>query len=424
MPRASLSAIYESPRMAALLAIGFSAGLPYMLTSRTMKLWARDEGVDLTTVGLLSLVTIPVTFKFLWAPVMDRFVPPLLGRRRGWLIITQLLLIVAMIAMGFAGPSASQQNLTYFRFFALLVAFFSASQDIVADAYRTDVLKPAEYGAGASFYVSGYRIALLATGAGAVFAAEYISWAHVYMLCAALLLVGVIATLLAPNPVVDSPPATFLDAVVEPVHEFIDRNRWWASAIIIFIFLFKIPDYMAAAMADAMLLDLGFTKSQIAFWSLGVGTAATIPGVIFGGLIASKLGLARSLIIFGIAQAVSNAGYLVLSQTGAIEWVMFIVVGVEYFCAGLVAAGFVAFLMSQCNHKFTATQYALLSSLMGLSASLAGAPTGSIVEHVGYSSFFIITIAAAVPGLVLLIPLARHLIRSEQAATLNERSQI
>lgn len=420
MPRPSLRAIYDNPRMAALIAIGFSAGVPYMLTSRTMKLWARDEGVDLATIGLFSLVTLPASLKFFWAPFMDRFVPPLLGRRRGWLVITQFCLMASIVAMGLAGPSAPDSPIFSFGILALCVSFFAASQDIVADAYRTDVLKPEEYGAGASFYVSGYRVALLATGAGAVFLAAKTNWSVVYTLCAALVMIGVIATLLAPNPADDAPPATFTDAVVEPVREFVARNLWWAPAIVLFIVLFKIPDYMAAALADLLMLDLGFTKEQIALWSLGVGTAATIPGVIIGGVIASKMGLARSLIVFGVAQAVSNAGYLVLAYVGAIEWVMFLVVGIEYFCAGLVAAGFVAFLMSQCNHRFTATQYALLSSLMGLSASLAGAPTGFIAERVGYVGFFSYSIAAAIPGMALLIPLARHLERSQKKDSRNQ----
>jgi len=409
----SLRAIYFTPRMMLLAAIGFSAGLPLMLTSRTLRLWARDEGVDLATVGLFSLVTLPYTIKFLWAPVMDRFVPPLLGRRRGWLLATQILLAAAIAALGLTGPSSDYANLNAFALFAVLVALFSSSQDIVADAYRTDVLEPREFGAGASVYVTGYRVALLCTGAGAVYLAASVSWQSVFFISAALMAMCTLATLAAPNPHIDAPPATFTDAVVEPVRELFQRNGWRIALVLLFIVLFKVPDYMAMAMTDALLLGIGFTKEQIAFWGLGVGTAATIPGVIVGGIIASRIGLARSLIIFGIAQAVSNAGYLALTKSGPNETVMIIVIGIEYFCGGLVAAGFVAFLMSQCNHKFSATQYALLSGLMGFSASMSGAPTGFIVEQTSYAAFFVITIVAALPGMALLVPLAAHLRRCE-----------
>jgi PAT family beta-lactamase induction signal transducer AmpG len=413
MPLPSLRAIYFTPRVAVLVAIGFSAGLPYMLTSRTLKLWARDEGVDLATVGLFSLVTLPYALKFLWAPVMDRFVPPFLGRRRGWLLITQLLLVIVIAGMGFTGPASIAANITAFASLAAAVTFFSASQDIVADAYRTDVLRPSEYGPGASAYITGYRIALIATGAGAVYLASSMPWQYVYFTCAALMGVGMVATLVAPTPLVDKPPASFAHAVVEPARELILRNGWRIALVLLFIVLFKLPDYMAQAMTDPMLIDLGFRKEQIAIWPLGVGSAVTIPGAIVGGLIASRLGLARALIIFGVAQAASNAGFLVLANAGANVPVMIAVVGIEYFCGGLVAAGFVAFLMSQCNHKFTATQYALLSSLMAVSSSLGGAFTGNIVEATSYTTFFAITILAAVPGMALLVPLTRHLRRLE-----------
>ncbi len=416
MATPSLRAIYFTPRMMPLLAIGFSAGVPLMLTSRTLKLWARDAGVDLATVGLFSLVTLPYSLKFLWAPVMDRVVPPILGRRRGWLIITQLALIVAIAAMGASGPKTGESSATLFALLAVIVAFCSASQDIVADAYRTDVLSPREYGAGASIYITGYRIALLATGAGAVFLATMMAWHWVYLLCAAMMLVGVAATLLAPDPPADLPPTSFADSVTKPVGELVERHGWKIALILLFIVLFKTPDYMAAAMTDALLLDTGFTKEQIAFWALALGTAATIPGVIVGGFIASRFGLGTSLVAFGIAQALSNAGYCALAAIGPDVGTMIAVISVENFCAGLVAAGFTAFLMAQCNHRFSATQYALLSSLMGLSSSLAGAPTGYLVEQYDYITFFAITILAAAPGMLLLIPLLPHLRRVEISA--------
>lgn len=399
-------------RLMPLLVLGFAAGVPYMLTSRTMKLWARAEGVDLTTIGLFSLVALPYSLKVFWAPVMDRVNLPLLGRRRGWLLLTQVLVMFAIAGMGITGPTSVNSQLTVFAMFAVLVAVCSASQDIVADAYRTDVLQPAEYGAGASSFITGYRIALLASGAGAVYLSAFAPWNAVYFVCAAMMFPGIVNTILARNPPADNPPARFVDAVLHPVRDLLHRQGLMLAIVLLFIIAFKLPDYMAMAMIDAMLIDLGFSERAIAFWGLGVGTAASIPGVMLGGLIATRLGLGRALLIFGIAQAASNAGYYALALAGPNQLVMILVVGVEYFCSGLVAAGFVAFLMSQCHRRYSATQYALLSSLMGLSAAIGGAPTGWIVSELSYPAFFAITIAAAIPGMLLLIPLLPTLRRS------------
>ena len=383
-----------------------------MLTGRTLRLWARDQGVDLASVGLLGLVTLPYAYKFIWAPLMDRFTPPWLGRRRGWLVIIQVLLMAAIAGMAFTGPVAGGTNLKSFAILALIVAFLSASQDIVSDAYRTDVLHSAELGRGASVFTSGYRLAMLATGAGAVALATILPWQSVYLIAAGAVSIGTLSVMLAPNPTASAhPPESFAAAVVDPVRDFFHRNGRHAWVIAIFIFAFKLPDYMAAAMTDAMLLDLGFSKQAISIWSLGVGTAVTIPGALIGGMIVTKFGLHRSLIVFGLAQALSNGGYLILASVGQpIQSVMIIAVGVEYFCMGLVAAGFIAFLMSQCNQRYSATQYALLSSLMGLCNSVAGAPSGFLVQWFGYSWYFVITILAAAPGMALLpwlLPRAR-----------------
>jgi PAT family beta-lactamase induction signal transducer AmpG len=227
------------------------------------------------------------------------------------------------------------------------------------------------------------------------------------------MLVGVVATIAAPNPPADTPPATFASAVIDPVRDLAARHGALLLLVLLFIVLFKVPDYMASAMNDPMLIDAGFSKEEIAFWGLGVGTAVTIPGVLAGGLIASSIGLGRALVVFGVAQAVSNAGYLLLAGVGANVPVMIGVISVEYFCSGLVAAGFVAFLMSQCNHRFSATQYALLTSVMGLSSAFAKAPTGYIVQETSYTTFFAFTILAALPGMLLLVPLLPHLKRIE-----------
>lgn len=389
--------------------LGFSSGLPLMLTSRAMKVWATNMGVELPTVGLFSLVALPYALKFLWAPIMDWWpggddrAPGALRRRRGWLLVTQLATLMAIVGMAMVGPSSSQAALTSFAALAVLVAFLSASQDIVADAYRTDILQPGELGIGASLFTIGFRLAMIASGAGAVFLAHHLPWPLVYQIVAAGMIIGVVATLLAPEPDTDRAASpSLVDAVVEPWNDFITRNGAKALLILIFIVLFKLPDYLASSVSDAILLKLGFTNEDIGFWSLGVGTAVTIPGAALGGLIVTWLGLRRALFVIGIAQAVSNAGYLWLVQVGADRPTMIAVIGVEYFCTGLVAAAFIAFLMSQCNHRYSATQYALLTSLMGLASSVGGATAGYLAHWLGYPRFFLFTMVIAVPSLLLI----------------------
>jgi PAT family beta-lactamase induction signal transducer AmpG len=388
--------------MAVLLGLGFASGLPLMLTSRTLNVWARDQRVDLTTIGLFSLLGLPYAYKFLWAPAIDALPLPILGRRRGWLLVTQLALIGALAGMALTGPTSAGSGLLGFAICGFAVAFFSATQDIAADAYRTDVLTASELGPGASVYMTGYRAAMLLASAGAVALAEYLQWKWVYFIVAGLMLPGVLATLLAHEPQTAATPNSFVEAVIEPLREFLARNRMKAVLVVLFILLFKLPDYMAQRMTDPLLLDLGFTKQQIAFWALGVGIAVTIPGVLVGGPLIAAVGLRRGLLIVGIAQALSNAGYLILANVGANRTAMMFAVGIEYFCTGLVAAGFVAFLMSQCNRRFSATQYALLSSVMGLSNALGGLPTGWLVERLRYPAFFLITMMVAIPGLLMI----------------------
>jgi len=402
MASPSAAKVYLSPTMAVLLGLGFASGLPLMLTSRTLNVWARDQGVDLATIGLFSLVSLPYAYKFAWAPLIDAVRLPFLGRRRGWLAVTQLLVIVAIAGMAFAGPTSPQTPLLGFAIFSFVLAFCSASQDIVADAYRTDILRDDELGPGASTYMTGYRQAMLASGAGVVALAAHYPWRDVYLMAACGMIVGLIATLAAKEPPTTTQAPTFVQAVVHPFREFIVQHGGRALVVLVFILLFKIPDYMAARMIDPLMLDLGFTKQEIAFWGLGVGIAVTIPGVLVGGPLVAWLGIPRALLVVGTAQAASNAGYMLLASSGKVQWLMIGVVGFEYFCTGLVAAGFVAFLMSCCDRRFSATQYALLSSVMGLSNSLSGLPTGWLAERFGYPTFFLITIIAGVPGLLMI----------------------
>ena len=401
MARPSLLSVYFNRRAAALLGLGFASGLPAMLTQTTLQAWLKDMKVDLKTIGLFSVVTLPYTLKFVWAPFMDRFVPPVLGRRRGWLLVTQALLILAIALLGAAGTSGSPAGLATLAAIALLVAFLSASQDIVADAYRTDVLPVAELAAGAAVFVTGYRVGLIAATSGALELSAHTSWGNVYLVMAALMAVGLVATALAPQPAREAAPASLDEAVVQPLVQFIRRPG--AVFVLCFIVLFKLPDVVAKVMALPMLKDLGFDNQEIGRVQQGLGLLVTIVGALVGGGVVARLGLIRSLWLFGVLQAVSNLGYLVLALLGKNYAAMVAVIAVENFCGGLVTAGFVAYLMSQCDTRYSAFQYALLTSLMAFAGTWAGAPTGYVVERVGYTWFFILSVACGVPGMLMLL---------------------
>jgi len=395
--------VFESRKIGALLLLGFASGLPLFLTSKTLQAWMSDAQVDLTAIGLFSLVGLPYSLKFIWSPLMDRFVPPFLGRRRGWLLITQILLVIAIAIMSVQNP---KQALLFVAINALLIAFFSASQDIVADAYRTDVLTPPEMGAGAAVFVLGYRIALLATGSLALILADRMSWNLVYLCLAALMALCIIFTLFAPEPQEDlNAPQDLVDAVILPFQEFFSRSGLiTGSLILLFIILYRLGDGFLSNMVTPFLLspEMAFTKTDIGAIQGGMGLIATIVGTLIGGSIMSKIGINKSLWIFGILQALSNFSYFILAQLGHNYQVMVISINIENFCGGLGTAAFVAFLMSLCNHKFSATQYALLSSLNAVSRDLLVAPAGKLVEIIGWSNFFLFTLIIAVPGLLLL----------------------
>jgi PAT family beta-lactamase induction signal transducer AmpG len=400
----SLLHIFANRRMAALLALGFASGLPLLLTGQTLQLRLADAQVDLGTIGLASLIAWPYTFKFAWAPLMDRYVPPLLGRRRGWLLVTQVILIVAIIVLGTTDPGKSLKMIAVC---AMFVAFVSASQDIAGDAYRTDVLPAEERGAGTAVWVMGYRVAMILSGAGALLlVGRGMSWATTYVVIASLLSIGLIATLLAPEPLraVAAPP-TLVDAAVRPLQQFFTRRRGWV--VLLFVFLFTLPEVLASNTTGVFLQQIGFSKTEIGTVKQGLGVACTIVGAIVGGGIVARFGVWRSLWVFGVLGAVSNIGFFALAEIGASRTLMLAAVLTESFCAGLVTAGFVAFLMGQCDPRFTATQFALLSSLKGLTGLVGGAPAGYVVEGVGWGKFYLISILAGAPSLALL-PLMRQ----------------
>jgi MFS transporter, PAT family, beta-lactamase induction signal transducer AmpG len=399
--RTSPIRIFGQPKMAVLLFLGFSSGLPLYLTSKTLQAWMTTAKVDLTTIGLFSLVALPYSFKFVWAPVMDRFIPPFLGRRRGWVLITQILLLLAIAAMSLHDP---RQGLRMLAVNAIAIAFFSASQDISLDAYRTDVLENREMGAGAAVFVLGYRIAMITSGALAFFLADRLSWPTTYLILSTLILVGVVTTFLAPEPVLnDAPPKSIAEAVVLPFADFFQRaGILRALLVLLFIVVYKYSDSLAGSMTTPFLLQAGFSETEVGAVFLGAGVIATILGVLAGGAVIGKVGINRSLWIFVIVQGLSNLTYYVLSLAEKNHALMVTAVVIENFGLGLVTAAMTAFLMSMCNKRFTATQFALLSSLMAASRDILVAPGGKLAESLGWPGFFLVTVAMAIPPLVLL----------------------
>jgi len=393
--------IFGQPKMAILLFFGFSSGLPFYLTSKTLQAWMTTAKVDLATIGFFSLVTLPYSLKFVWAPVMDRYIPPFLGRRRGWVLITQLLLLVAIAAMSLHDP---RQGLRMLAINAIAIAFFSASQDISLDAYRTDVLQDREMGAGAAVFVMGYRVALLVTGGLALYLADSISWPTVYLLLASLMLIGIIATFLAPEPALTQPPPrTIAEAVILPFREFFQRaGVGRALLVLLFIVFYKYSDSLAGSMTTPFLLKTGFSQKEVGAVFGGAGLIATIVGTLAGGAAIGKWGINRSLWVFVVFQGLSNLTYYALALSSESHAFMTTAVVVENFGLGLVTAAMTAFLMSMCDKRFTATQFALLSSLMAASRDLLVAPAGKIAESLGWPSFFLITVSMAIPPLLLL----------------------
>lgn len=388
--------------MAALLLLGFSSGLPFLLTRSNLQAWMTKENVDITAIGLINLVALPYSLKFVWAPLLDRFVPPFLGRRRGWLILTQIVLAGAIAAMAVQKPAQALQLVVIN---ALAIAFFGATQDIAADAYRTDVLEKLEMGAGAAVFVLGYRIAVLVTGSLAFILADQMPWPIVYLLMSVLMLIGIVATIFAPEPVLDhNRPASLAEAVILPFREFLQRNGLLLGGLILlFIIVYNLADALLGSLSTPFLLKgVGFSQTDIGAIRGGMGLIATIVGTLAGGSIVSQLGINRSLWIFAALQALSNLSYFAIALAGKNYPLLVLGINVENFCGGIVSAGFVAYLMSLCNQRYSATQYALLTSFMAFSRDLLVAPSGFLQQATGWPVFFLITIAAALPAFILL----------------------
>ena len=398
--------ILVNRRTGVMLPLGFASGLPLALTAGTLQAWLTVAGLDLRTIGIITLVGLPYTLKFLWSPLMDRFVPPWLGRRRGWMIATQLGLIAGIAAMAVTGPADAIWALSVL---ALAVAFLSASQDIAFDAYRADVLLAPERGIGAGISVTGYRIAMLISGAVALILSDHIGWQSTYLLMAGLMLIGVATSLLSPEPSsAITPPRTLSEAVWGPIREFFSRSP--AVGLLLLIVLYKVGDAFAGTLTTAFLIrGVGFSPTEVGVVNKGMGLLATLFGALTGGALMARMGLFRALLVFGLLQAVSNLSFMVLAWTGKSYLVMVSAVAFENLSGGMGTAAFVALLMSLCDHRYTATQFALLSALGALGRVFVGPPSGYLVESVGWVVFFFITFLAALPGLGLLWRLRDYL---------------
>ena len=386
-------------------AMGLASGLPLLLTLTLMQAWAQKAGISLKNIGLMTLVGLPYTLKFIWAPIFDRFTLPFLGRRRGWLLTIQIALFCAIIAMGMTRPDLGGNHITLFVLAGLLITFLSASQDIIIDAYRREDLFDSELGLGSSYYIYGYRIGMLLVSGGGLILANYIAWNLVFLIMALCLLPGIIVTLIAREPPVqEKAPANFKESVIDPFMEFFRRSG--AIWMLVFILLYKVGDNMAAALSIPFYLDLGFSLAEIGSVAKLVGFWATMIGAFLGGVIIFRIGINRALWLFGILQMISTAGFALLARAGYHIGILTGVICFENLSAGMGTAAFMAFMASITNKKFTATQYALLSSLMGVPRVLISSSTGYLAEAMGWFDFFVFCTLIALPGMALLLKFA------------------
>ena len=402
--------IYGSRKILCLLGLGFSSGLPLALTGSTLQAWMMTEHVDLTVIGIFSLAGLPYALKVLWAPLMDRFSPPWLGRRRGWIISAQVLLAITIFGLSLCSPSRMPLVLAVF---ALFTAFLSASQDIVIDAYRTDVLTEKELGPGAATAVVGYRLALLVSGALALILSDHLPWRSVYMCMAAIMLACVPLTLAAPEPAEKAVrPRSMREAVLGPLSEYFRRPG--ALEILLFIMVYKLGDAMAGAMTTPFLLDIGFSPSDVGFVNKAFGLVSTIVGTLAGGAVIVRIGIARALWIFAFLQVLPHLALTALALAGRSYPFMIAAIGAENIAGGMGTAAFTAFMMSLCDKRFTATQYALLTSFMAATRIIAGVPTGFMAQSMGWPLFFVVCMFGAVPGILLLFRITPRGLRTDR----------
>lgn len=427
--------IYLERRVLSLLFFGFSSGLPLLLVYSTLSAWLKEVGVSKTAIGFISLVGTAYALKFLWSPLVDRLPVPILtrlfGRRRSWMLVSQVVLIVSIGGMATSNP-ATADGLWWTIFWAVVVAFASATQDIVIDAYRTEILEDEKLGAGAANLVFGYRLAMLTAGGGALIVADYTSWSSAYMVMAGLVLVGVFAVFLNPEPQVRASreselmeergrlflarnahlpglvlrfSAWIYSAVVCPFAEFMSRRGW--IPVLLFVALYKYGDALLGVMANPFYLEMGFSKAEIGTVSKGFGLAMTLVGAALGGVMVARYGILRALLVCGVLQAASNLVFALQAWVGYSVPMLMVTIAAENLSGGMGTTAFVAYLSSLTNVAYTATQYALLSSLMAFARTLLASGSGWLADKMDWISFFLVTTLAALPGLVLLVWMIR-----------------
>lgn len=392
-------------RMLICVFTGFTSGLPLYLLFQLVPGWLRMEGIGLAEIGFFALVQFPFTWKFIWSPIMDRFTLPFLGHRRGWMLVTQVALLFSMGSMGFFKPDVSIWSIAYL---SIAVAFFSASQDIVLDAYRRELLPDVELGLGNSIHVQAYRLSGLVPGALGFILADHLPWHMVFVIVALFMLVGIVATLVIDEAIAEpTPPRTLRDSVIEPFRDFLGRAGLRSALLVLaFLFLYKLGDNMATALQTPFFVDLGFTGTQIGAISKTAGLVAVILGGMMGGLIMVKLAINRALWLFGIVQIISILGFAILSEVGPNPWMLGIAVFFEYLGVGLGAAALIAFMARTTNPSFAATQLALFTAIAAVPRVFANSVTGVIAEQTGWTNFFLLCMVFAIPGMLLLIKVA------------------
>ena len=405
MARTRFRDLIANPRVAAALTLGFASGLPFNLSDSTLQAWLSTLNMDIKTIGWLTLVGMPYAFKFLWAPIIDRYALPVLGRRRGWMLLLQLILAGLIALLGLQAPNEAIYAVAAI---GLLIAFISATQDIVIDAYRADTLRPEERGIGSTATQVGYRLATWIAGALALILSDVIGWRNTYLLMAVVMGATVLFTWWAPEPErVAPPPSSLAAAVRDPLREFMARPGSWA--LLVLIVLYKFGDAFALKLVTAFLIKgVGFTALEVGAISKTVVIVLTLLGTFSGGVLLARFGLFRSLLFFGILQALTNLLYALLAATGKSTALMVLALGFDNFAGGMGAAAFVAFLMSLCDVRYSAFQYALLSALASVARNFLGPPAAYLVDAVGWSSFFTITFFTAIPGLIVLVLLRRQ----------------
>jgi|TARA_R110002072_G_scaffold267368_1_gene426354 PAT family beta-lactamase induction signal transducer AmpG len=390
-------------RMLICVFTGLASGMPLYVLYQLVPVWLREGGVSLSEIGLFSLIGIPYTWKFMWAPLMDRWVPPFLGRRRGWMLVAQVALLLSIGVLGMLDPSRSTWVIAAV---AAAIAFFSATQDVALDGYRREILpNDAELGMGNGIHVSAYRISSLVPGSLSLILADSLPWSSVFWITAAFMSVGIVLSLVVSEPKSELPPAAGLrEAIVEPFAEYLGRRGWNSLILVLcFMFLYKVGDNMATALSMPFYLELGFTKTQIGLVAKHAALWPAIVGGVFGGLIIVRVGINRALWLFGVLQMASILGFALLASSGALLWLLAVVISFEYLGVGMGTAAFTAFIARETSMTFAATQFALFTALAAVPRTLANASTGFIVEQIGWVDFFLLCTLMAVPGMLLLI---------------------